>query len=126
MLTHLRLVLLVRGMATDPAAQVQQLEYVVREQMRHIAELQAKYDALLEVMQKEYGAHAALVAIYSDPTKPDHIRAKAAASALPFEKPKISAPQQAPVFSLYDYLETARLKKLKVIEGKAQDEPPAA
>ena len=113
-------------MATDPAAQVQQLEYVVREQMRHIAELQAKYDALLEVMQKEYGAHAALVAIYSDPTKPDHIRAKAAASALPFEKPKISAPQQAPVFSLYDYLETARLKKLKVIEAKAQDEPPAA
>jgi hypothetical protein len=117
---------MVHGMATDPAAQVAQLEFVVREQMRHIAALQAKYDALVEAMQKEYGAHAALVAIYSDPTKPDHIRAKAAASALPFEKPKISAPQQAPVFSLYDYLEAARLKKLKVIEGKAQDEPPAA
>jgi hypothetical protein len=113
-------------MATDPAAQVAQLEYVVREQMAHIAELQSKYDSLLEAMQKEYGAHAALVAIYSDPTKPDHIRAKAAASALPFEKPKVAAPQQAPVFSLYDYLESARLKKLKVIEGKAQDDPPAA
>jgi hypothetical protein len=113
-------------MATDPAAQVAQLEYVVREQMRHIAELQAKYDALVDAMQKEYGAHAALVAIYSDPTKPDSVRAKAAASALPFEKPKVAAPQQAPVFSLYDYLETARLKKLKVIEGKPQDDSPAA
>jgi hypothetical protein len=117
---------MVHGMATYPAAQVAQLEFVVREQMRHIAELQAKYDALVEAMQKEYGAHAALVAIYSDPTKPDHIRAKAAASALPFEKPKISAPQQAPVFSLYDYLESARLKKLKVIEGKPEGDSPAA
>jgi hypothetical protein len=117
---------MVRNMATDPAAQVAQLEFVVREQMAHIAALQAKYDALLEAMTKEYGAHAALVAIYSDPTKPDSVRAKAAASALPFEKPKVAAPQQAPVFSLYDYLEAARLKKLKVIEGKAQDDSPAA
>jgi hypothetical protein len=116
-------------MTADPHAQIAQLEFVVREQMKHIAVLQSKYDALVEAMTKEYGAHAALVAIYSDPSKPDSVRAKAAASALPFEKPKISAPQQAPVFSLYDYLEGRRHSKrqdLKVIEGKPQDDPPAA
>jgi len=117
-----------RGMAADPIAQVAQLEFVVREQMKHIAGLQAKYDALLEAMTKEYGAHAALIAIYSDPSKPDSLRARAAASALPFEKPKLSAPQQQSVFSLYDYLEGRRQKKpeLKVIESKPEGDPPAA
>jgi hypothetical protein len=115
-------------MAADPITQVAQLEFVVREQMKHIAALQAKYDALVDAMTKEYGAHAALIAIYSDPNKPDSVRTRAAASALPFEKPKLSAPPQQPVFSLYDYLEAKRQKKpeLKVIEGKPEDDPPAA
>jgi hypothetical protein len=130
---------MVHGMTT----RVEQLEDIVRRQStalqlqteklsgleREIAELQTRYDALVAAMQKEFGAHAALIALYSDPSKPDYVRAKAASAALPFEKPRLSAPQQASTFSLYDYLEAARLKKLgelKVIEGKAHDEPPAA
>jgi hypothetical protein len=61
--------------------------------------------------------------------KPDSVRIKAAAAALPFEKPKVSAPQQHQHFVLFDYLEAARLKKqqeLKVIEGKPEGNSPAA
>ena len=116
-------------MATDPLAQIARLEFVVREQMKHIDELRAKYDALVEAVQKEYGAHGTLIITYADPTKPDSVRIKAAAAAFPFEKPKVSAPQQHQHFVLYDYLEAARLKKrqdLKVLEGKPEGDPPVA
>jgi hypothetical protein len=116
-------------MAADPLTQVARLEFVVREQMKFIDELKAKYDALVEAVQNEYGAHGALIVVYSDPSKPDSVRIKAAAAALPFEKPKVSTPQQHQHFVLYDYLEAARLKKrqdLKVIESKPPEDDPHA
>jgi hypothetical protein len=39
----------------------------VRAQMAHIDELRAKYDALVEAVQKEYGAHGTLIITYADP-----------------------------------------------------------
>jgi hypothetical protein len=116
-------------MTADPLMQIAKLEHVVRAQMAHIDELRAKYDALVEAVQKEYGAHGTLIITYADPSKPDSVRIKAAAAALPFEKPKVSAPQQHQHFVLFDYLEAARLKKqqeLKVIEGKPAGDSPAA
>jgi integrase len=41
------------GMAADPLMQIAKLEHVVRAQMAHIDELRAKYDALVEAVQKE-------------------------------------------------------------------------
>lgn len=112
---------------------IARLEYVVREQMKHIDELRAKYDSLAKAVLEEFGAHGSLIITYSDPTKPDSIRVKAAAAALPFEKAKIGTPQQHEHFHLFAHLETARLKKkqaltLKVLDGKADppNSPPAA
>jgi hypothetical protein len=102
--------------------------------MKHIDELRSKYDALVKAVLEEFGAHGSLIITYSDPTKPDSIRVKAAAAALPFEKAKIGTPQQHEHFHLFAHLETARLKKkqaltLKVLDGKADtaaDPPDAA
>jgi hypothetical protein len=115
---------MMHNMVADPLAQIAKLEHVIRAQMAHIDELRAKYDALAETVQKEYGAHGALIVVYSDPTKPDSVRIKAAAAALPFEKSKVSTPQNQ-TFVLFDYLEARRQKRqdLKVIEAKPE---PAA
>src|SRR5262249_1104596 len=95
----------------------------VREQMKHIDELRAKYDNLAKAVLEEFGAHGSLIITYSDPTKPDSIRVKAAAAALPFEKAKVGTPQQHEHFHLFAHLEPARQKKkhpqtLRVLEAK--------
>jgi hypothetical protein len=108
---------------------VARLEYVVREQMKHIDELRAKYDGLVKAVYEQLGgAHASLVVVYSDPTKDPNLRVKAATAALPYEKARISSPQQYEHFHLFAHLESARLKKkqitaLKVLEA---DPPDAA
>jgi hypothetical protein len=110
---------------------IARLEYVVREQMKHIDELRAKYDGLVKaVFEQLGGAHASLVVVYSDPTKDAGLRVKAAAAALPYEKARITPLQQHEHFHLFAHLESARLKKkqataLKVLEGKI-DLPTAA
>jgi len=112
---------------------VARLEYVVREQMKHIDELRAKYDGLVKAVLEEFGAHGSLIITYSDPTKPDSIRVKAAAAAIPYEKAKVNPPHQHEHFHLFAHLETARLKKkqalaLKVLESETDppNSPPAA
>lgn len=80
--------------------------------MKAIDELRAKYDGLVKAVLDEFGAHGSLIVTYSDPTKPDSIRVKAAAAAIPYEKAKIGPPpQQHEHFHLFAHLEAARLKK---------------
>jgi hypothetical protein len=107
--------------------QVARLEYVVREQMRHIDELRAKYDGLMKAVLEEFGAHGSLMIVYSDPTKPESLRVKAAAAAIPYEKAKVgSPPQEHQHFHLFAHLERARLEKSKARIIEVKPHPPDA
>ena len=108
--------------------EIARLEHVIRLQMKEIDEVRAKYTALVEAVQDKFGAHGALVIIYTDPTKPDSLRVKAAAAALPYEKAKPPSAQQHEHFHLFTHLETARLRKknLQVIDAVKADPGPNA
>lgn len=69
---------------------VERLEYVVRQQMSEISELRAENKRLLDWITGDADALTTLQAIYGNPTAPEGNRIKAAASALPFERPKLS------------------------------------
>jgi hypothetical protein len=87
------------------------------------ARLQARLDGLMEAFEKG-GSLGILQAIGADKNWPIEIRVRALTAAVPFERPKLAmtATANAPR-KLFDILEEARLKKLKVIEAPPKQEP---
>ena len=73
-----------------------------------------KYEALLEAISDERGLLGVLQKMAHDPKLPEDTRIKAAAAALPYEKPKLSATVTANVSFLASRLDRAR--PAKVIE----------
>ena len=73
-------------------AELDEYKYVVQQQMKRIAELEAE----VERLQAAGGAHSVLKNIYLDRAQPESLRAKAATAALPHETPKLM-PERAPL-----------------------------
>jgi hypothetical protein len=65
---------------------------IIRMQTARIAELEAE----LECLRSSLDAHGTLRLIYSNPNSPEGNRIKAAAAALPVERPKLM-PERAPL-----------------------------
>jgi hypothetical protein len=86
-------------------------EYVVRLQMTEIDRLRAEVDRLLGWINGDADALTTLQSVYLDPKESVGHRVKAAASALPFERPKVSVS-----VNLGPALLGQRLDQMKVIE----------
>ena len=107
-------------------AELDEYRYVVQQQMKRIAELEAE----VERLQAAGGAHSVLKNIYLDRELPESLRAKAATAALPHETPKLM-PERAPLelqaepekVSLFDLAERRRLKSLELDGRDIKVEP---
>ena len=75
---------------TDPRRYIDRLEYALRAQMDKINELRAENQRLVDWIMGESDALTCLQAVYNNPASSEGNRIKAAASALPFERPKLS------------------------------------
>jgi hypothetical protein len=109
---------------------VRHLLDLIKQQNKAIEQLMAErdgqrreIDALVGWIQEDRDALMCLQQIYNNPTVDEVARIRAAQAAIAFERQK--PPSQTNVsFSLFNYLEKARLKELeqkeaaKVIEGK--------
>jgi hypothetical protein len=86
--------------------------------------LQAKLDGLMEAFDKN-GSLGILQLIAADKNLPVEIRIRAAAAAVPFERPKLAVTAKASVVSLYDVLERHRQTE-RVIVHQPETPDPAA
>jgi hypothetical protein len=68
-------------------AELDEAQFVIQQQMGRIAELEAE----LECLKSSLDAHGTLRLIYSNPNSPEGNRIKAAAAALPVERPKLTS-----------------------------------
>jgi hypothetical protein len=97
-------------------------EYVIRAQMAEIDKLRAENKRLLEWINGDRDALTCLQGVYNDPGASEGNRIRAAAAAIPFERPKLSVSVQVSGPSLLgDRLDQARTMKTvnpppKVIE----------
>jgi len=106
-------------------AELDEYRYVVQQQMKRIAELEAE----VERLQAAGGAHSVLKNIYLDRELPESLRAKAATAALPHET--LLMPERAPLelqaepekVSLFDLAERRRLKSLELDGRDIKVEP---
>jgi hypothetical protein len=78
-------------------AKLDEYEYIIRAQMTEIDRLRVKYNSavdenrrLIEWINGDSDALTCLQSVYSNPASSEGNRIKAAAAALPFERPKIS------------------------------------
>jgi hypothetical protein len=78
-------------------AKLDEYEYIIRAQMSEIDKLRARENLLdarikqlVDWIMGESDALTCLQAVYNNPASPEGNRIKAAASALPFERPKLS------------------------------------
>jgi len=78
-------------MTAESAEQkLNRFECVIRLQMTEIDKLRAENKALIDWIMGDTDALTILQSVYSNPTSSEGNRIKAAASALPFERPKLS------------------------------------
>jgi hypothetical protein len=117
------------------AGELQIAMQVVKDQRAAINALEAELAALKEklvalegAVVEKFGAHGVLICQYSDPTRPDPERRKAAQAAIAYERPRVSAPQTHEVVHLFDVLERRRLEHQTppLVEVTASDSDPAA
>ena len=106
-------------MTTTPDPQIARLEYTVREQMALIEQMRAEIDRLVDWIMGDKDALTCLQAVYNDATASEGNRIKAAASALPFERPRMT-PTNLVVLDFRERVRQARLRaplvEPKVIE----------
>jgi hypothetical protein len=99
-------------------------ECVLDIQMREIDKLRAEVERLLDWIMGDADAHTCLQAVYNDPQAPQGNRVKAAAAALPFEKPKLGS-TEPPVIRLnvvpLPELLAQRRARQEQLEGKTLD-----
>jgi hypothetical protein len=88
-------------------------EYIVREQIAEIDRLRAENNRLVAWINGDADALTALQAIYNDTNTSEGNRIRAAASALPFERPKIVIQGYANVTSLAQRLDSAHPKLIE-------------
>jgi hypothetical protein len=90
------------------------------------ARLQGRLDALTSAFSAD-GAIGVLRSICHDATLPHELRLKAAAALAPYETPKLSLQAKTNVRSLFDTLETLRLRDLeqKAAAAKVIEHAPA-
>lgn len=103
---------------TQQKQTIARADYIIREQIKRIDELQKEVDRLTTWIQGDSDALTALQAVYNDPEASEGNRIKAAASALPFERPRVVIQGYANVTSLAQRLDSARPK---VIEHSPSD-----
>jgi hypothetical protein len=102
-------------------AELDEAQFVIQQQIERIAELKAE----VERLKAGLDAHGTLRLIYTNPNSPEGNRIKAAAAALPVEKPKL----MSVVPSVEDRRERWRayqryeLKKQILIESRALPAP---
>jgi hypothetical protein len=70
--------------------QLDQYEYIIRAQMGEIDKLRDEVKRLVDWVMDDSDALACLQAVYQNPQSPEGNRIKAAAAALPFERPRLS------------------------------------
>ena len=106
-------------MSMTPDQRIARLEYVVREQMAEINRQRDEIDRLLGWINGDTDALTTLQGVYLDPKESQGNRIKAAASALPFERPRMT-PTNLVVLDFRERVRQARLKaplvEPKVIE----------
>jgi hypothetical protein len=108
--------------------EIAELAALVREQMTEISRLRGENERLKAEVAKlvnwagsDCDALMTLQSLYSNPGTYEGNRLKAAASALPFERPRPPSAEAKATFSLFNYLESARLREL---ERKTINQPP--
>jgi hypothetical protein len=100
---------------TDAQQHIQRCEYVIRKQMDVIKQQRAEIDRLVAWITGDRDALTCLQSVYNDPASPENTRVRAAAAAIPFERPKLSVSVQvAGPAMLGQRLE--QTKPMKVIE----------
>jgi hypothetical protein len=112
-------------MTTPPANQIARLEHVVREQMKEIDRQRAEIDNLVAWITGERDALTALQVIYNDIKASEANRVRAAAAAIGFERPKLTATANLVVVDFRERVRQARLKApfAKTIEHIPEPEP---
>ena len=96
-------------MTTPPVNQIARLEYVVREQMGEIDRLRTEISNLVDWVMGDKDALACLQAIYNSATTSEANRVRAAAAAIGFERPRLTATGLVVV----DFRERVRQARLK-------------
>lgn len=71
-------------------AKLDKYEYIIRAQMTEIDKLRTEVKRLVDWINDDSDALTCLQAVYSNPASSEGNRIKAAAAALPFERPKVS------------------------------------
>jgi hypothetical protein len=74
----------------SPQQKLDRYEYVIRLQMTEIDKLRGEVNGLIAWIMGESDALTCLQSVYSNPASSEGNRIKAAAAALPFERPKLS------------------------------------
>jgi hypothetical protein len=74
----------------SPQQKLDRFECVIRLQMAEIDKLRTENQRLLDWIMGDLDSLTVLQSIYTNPTSTEGNKIKAAASALPFERPKIS------------------------------------
>ena len=99
-------------------------EYVLDAQADEIDKLRAEVQRLLDWINGDLDAHTTLQAIYTDPSASQANKIKAAAAALPFERPKLTSVEPPlklnVVVPLKELLEMRRERsnRLRAIDGQ--------
>jgi hypothetical protein len=76
--------------AESPQQKLDRFECVIRLQMTEIDKLRSEVKRLVDWINGDSDALTVLQSVYNNPTSSEGNRIKAAASALPFERPKLS------------------------------------
>ncbi len=90
--------------------QLQRYEYVIREQMKEIDRLRTELSNLVAWITGERDALTALQVIYNDARASEANRVKAAAAAIGYERPKLTATTNLVVVDFRERVRQARLK----------------
>ena len=111
-------------MTISPANQIARLEYVVREQMAEIDRLRTELSSLVDWVMGDKDALTCLQAIYNCATTSEANRVRAAAAAIGFERPKLTATASLVVVDFRERVRQARLKApfAKTIEHTPEPE----
>ena len=107
-------------MAITPDPEIVRLQYVIREQVQEIAQLQAEIDRLVDWINGDSDALTCLQTVYNSSTASETNKVKAAAAAIGYERPRMATTASLVVVDFRERVRQAQLKaplaEPKVIE----------
>jgi hypothetical protein len=109
-------------MTPDPQTEIARLQYAMREQSAEIDRLRNEVDSLVGWIMGDRDALTCLQAVYNDATASEGNRIKAAASALPFERSRMT-PTNLVVIDFRERVRQARLRA-PLVEPKTIEHIP--